>query len=179
NDADCYEAFINHGLLKTGTHQIKDLIEEKKKIYKQLAQTEGKMIEGVHDFLEMLERNSVPMAICSGALSAEVELVLEKAHLRHLFEVIVAAEHVKKGKPDPEGYLLTLRRLNENHKKPIASEQCVVIEDSHWGLEAAKEAGMHTIAVTNSYDAKQLKMADKIVDRLSKLSIDDLQNLCV
>jgi beta-phosphoglucomutase-like phosphatase (HAD superfamily) len=55
----------------------------------------------------------------------------------------------------------------------------VVIEDSHWGLEAAKEAGMHTIAVTNSYDAKQLKMADKIVDRLSKLSIDDLQNLCV
>jgi beta-phosphoglucomutase len=179
NDADCYEAFINHGLLKTGTHQIKELIEEKKKIYKQLAQTEGKMIEGVHDFLEMLERNSVPMAICSGSLLTEVEMVLEDARLRHLFEVIVSGEQVHKGKPDPEGYVLTLKRLNENHKKPIASEQCVVIEDSHWGLEAAKEAGMHTIAVTNSYDAKQLKMADKIVDRLSKLSIDDLQNLCV
>ncbi|MGD2094900.1 MAG: HAD family phosphatase [Phycisphaerales bacterium] len=92
NDADCYEAFINHGLLKTGTHQIKDLIEQKKEIFEQLAQAEGEMIEGVHDFLEMLEQNSVPMAICSGALSAEVELVLEKAHLRHLFEVIVAAE---------------------------------------------------------------------------------------
>jgi beta-phosphoglucomutase-like phosphatase (HAD superfamily) len=126
----------------------------------------------------MLEQNNIPMAICSGALLTEVELILEEARLRHLFEVIVAAEQVKKGKPDPEGFLLSLQRLNESRENPITANQCIVIEDSHWGLEAAKAAGMHTIAVTNSYDAEQLSMAEKIVDRLNELGMNDLQQFC-
>ena len=179
NDADCYGMLIQQGLLKARQEQIGNLIEEKKHIYKELAKTEGKMIEGVRDFLTMLEQNNIPMAICSGSLLTEVEMVLEDARLRHLFEVVVSGEQVKKGKPDPEGFLLSLQRLNENRENPITANQCVVIEDSHWGLEAAKAAGMHTIAVTNSYDAEQLGMAEKIVNRLNELSIDDLQQLCV
>ncbi len=183
NDADCYELLINQGLLKKNKEHIGDLIEEKKQIYKELAKTEGKMIEGVRDFLTLLEENSIPMAICSGSLMTEVEMVLEDTGLRDLFEVIVSGEQVKKGKPDPEGFLLTLKRLNNkvnsgqagNH---ISPGECIVIEDSHWGLEAAKAAGMHTIAVTNSYGAEQLRMADKIVNRLNELSIGDLQQLC-
>jgi beta-phosphoglucomutase len=178
NDADCYKLLVRQGLLKIDEQHIGDLVEQKKHIFKQLAQTEGKMIEGVRDFLTMLEDNNIPMAICSGSLLTEVEMILEDARLRHLFEVIVAAEQVKKGKPDPEGFLLSLQRLNESRENPIAGKQCVVIEDSHWGLEAAKAAGMHTIAVTNSYDAEQLSMAEKIVARLSELSIGDLQQLC-
>lgn len=179
NDTDCYKLLIEKGLLKMDEQQINTLMIQKKKIFEQLAKAEGKMIEGVRDFLNMLEQNNIPMAICSGSLLTEVEMVLEEARLRHLFEVIVSGEQVKKGKPDPEGFLLSLQRLNENRENPITANQCVVIEDSHWGLEAAKAAGMHTIAVTNSYDAEQLSMANKIVDRLSELSIDDLQQLCV
>ena len=89
------------------------------------------------------------------------------------------AEQVKKGKPNPEGFLLSLQRLNEKRENPIMANQCIVIEDSHWGLEAAKAAGMHTIAVTNSYDAEQLRMAERIVSQLNELSIDDLHQLCV
>jgi beta-phosphoglucomutase-like phosphatase (HAD superfamily) len=92
--------------------------------------------------------------------------------------VIVSAEFVKKGKPSPEGFLLTLRKLNRNRQNPILSNQCIVIEDSHWGLEAARAAGMHAVAVTNSYDADQLTLAEKIVTRLGDLSIDALQKLC-
>ncbi len=178
NDADCYKLLIDQGLLKTDQGQIDNLIEQKKHIFKQLAQTEGKMIEGVRDFLTTLEQNNIPMAICSGSLLTEVEMVLEDARLRHLFEVIVSGEQVKKGKPDPEGFLLSLQRLNENRENPITANQCIVIEDSHWGLEAAKAAGMHTIAVTNSYGAEKLGMAEKIVARLNELSIGDLQQLC-
>ena len=185
NDADCYGMLINQGLLKAGQEQIGNLIEEKKHIYKELAKSEGKMIEGVRDFLTLLEENSIPMAICSGSLLTEVEMVLEDTGLRHLFEVIVSGEQVKKGKPDPEGFLLTLKRLNSNinsiqaeNQNHILPGECVVIEDSHWGLEAAKAAGMHTIAVTNSYGAEQLSMAEKIVNQLNELSIDDLQQLC-
>ena len=185
NDADCYEKLIHEGLLKAGHEQISNLIEEKKHIYKELAKTEGKMIDGVRDFLTLLEENSIPMSICSGSLLTEVEMVLEDTGLRHLFEVIVSGEQVKKGKPDPEGFLLTLKRLNSNVSLAQAETQnhilpgeCIVIEDSHWGLEAAKAAGMHTIAVTNSYEAEQLGMAEKIVNQLNELSIGDLQQLC-
>jgi HAD superfamily hydrolase (TIGR01509 family) len=183
NDADCYGMLIHQGLLKTKREQIGNLIEEKKHIYKELAKTEGKMIEGVRDFLTLLEENSIPMAICSGSLMTEVEMVLEDTGLRHMFEVIVSGEQVKKGKPDPEGFLLTLNRLNNNVNSGqtgnhILPGECIVIEDSHWGLEAAKAAGMRTIAVTNSYGAEQLSMADKIVNQLNELSIGVLQQLC-
>ena len=178
NDTDCYKLLIEKGLLKMDEQQINTLMIQKKKIFEQLAKAEGKMIEGVRDFLNMLEQNNIPMAICSGSLLTEVEMVLEDARLRHLFEVVVSGEQVKKGKPDPEGFLLSLQRLNENRENPITANQCIVIEDSHWGLEAAKAAGMHTIAVTNSYDAEQLSLAEKIVTRLNELSMDDLHQLC-
>ena len=177
-DVDCFKLLIKQGLLKIDQQQIPKLLQQKKQIFEKLAKSEGRIIEGIRDFLNMLEQNNVPMAICSGALLSEVELILEEAGLRHLFEVIVSAEHIKKGKPDPEGFRLTLKRLNEDRENPIMGHECIVIEDSHWGLEAAKAAGMHTIAVTNSYDAEQLKMAERIVTRLNELSINDLQQLC-
>ena len=178
NDADCYKLLIRQGLLKIDEQHVGDLVEQKKLIFEKLSKTEGKIIEGVRDFLKVLEQNNVPMAICSGSLLTEVEMVLKDARLRHLFEVIVSAEHVKKGKPHPEGFLLSLQRLNESRENPITANQCIAIEDSHWGLEAAKAAGMHTIAVTNSYDAEQLSMAEKIVTRLNELGMNDLQQLC-
>jgi len=103
---------------------------------------------------------------------------LKQARLRPFFEAIVSAEQIKKGKPDPQGFLLALQKLNQGRQNPVLAEQCIVIEDSHWGLKAAKAAGMHTIAVTNSYDADQLSMAEKIVTRLDELSMGDLQQLC-
>jgi beta-phosphoglucomutase family hydrolase len=178
-DEDCFKLVAKKNRLGLDCRNIRDLMAQKNRIFEQLAKTEGRIIEGVHEFLRMLQRNSVPMAICSGALLAEIELTLEEARLRHFFSVIVSAEQIKKGKPDPEGFLLTLQRLNHGRQEPIRPEQCIVIEDSHWGLEAARAAGMHAIAVTNSYDASQLSLAEKIVDRLDELSIEQLRQFCV
>lgn len=173
------EQMVERGLLKVGEGEVKNIAEQKKQVFEKLAKTEGRIIEGVRSCLEMLERTDVLMAICSGALLAEIELILDEARLRHFFDVVVSAEQVKKSKPHPEGFLLALRKLNEKTTSPISASQCVAIEDSHWGLEAAKAAGMHTLAVTNSYDADQLKPAEKIVSRLDELTIGDLQRLCV
>jgi HAD superfamily hydrolase (TIGR01509 family) len=179
-DVDCFNLLIREGLLKKKAtkQEIENLLKQKKEAFEELAKTEGRIIEGVQDFLKMLGRNNITMAICSGALRAEIELILEEAHLRHFFEVIVSAEQVRKGKPSPDGFLLTLQKLNKGRQIPITGAQCVVIEDSHWGLQAAKVAGMHTVAVTNSYDAEQLALAEKIVTHLGELSISDLQQLC-
>ncbi len=184
-DVDCFQLVAHKGRLGLDGLEIENLVKQKNQVFQELAKTEGRIIEGVRDFLEMLEQNNVPTAICSGAVLAEIALILEEARLRSFFAVIVSAEQVKKGKPDPEGPLLTLQKLNRivspaeaGIQNPILPNQCIVIEDSHWGLEAAKAAGMHTIAVTNSYDADQLAMAEKIIEHLSELSIDDLQKLC-
>jgi len=177
-DFDCFKTLIDKGVLKKPTEEIENLVKEKNHVFEKLAKTEGRIIEGVRDFLQMLSQNNIPMAIYSGALLAEIELILDGSGLRPFFEVIVSAEFVKKGKPNPEGFILTLQKLNQNRQNPILPNQCIVIEDSHWGLEAAKAAAMHTIAVTNSYDADQLAAAEKIVTRLGDLSIGDLQELC-
>jgi beta-phosphoglucomutase len=177
-DVDCYKMLISQGLLKIDESQISDIVKEKTRIFEHVAKTEGRTFEGVHDFLKMLEQNKIPMSICSGALLAEIELLLEEAGLRQYFTEIVSAEQVKKGKPNPEGFLLSLKGLNKKYQSSITANECIVIEDSLWGLQAGKTAGMHTVAVTNSYDAEQLNMAEKIVSRLNELTIDDLNQLC-
>jgi len=178
SDFDLFKLLANEGLLNVDTARIDELAVQKNLIFEDLAQTQAPIIEGVTDVLEMLSKSKIPMAICSGALLGEIELILERSGLSHCFEVIVSAEQVKKGKPHPEGFELTLKRLNHGRANPITPDKCVVIEDSHWGLEAAVAAGMHTVAITNSYEADQLSMADIIIDHLNELSIDSLRQLC-
>jgi len=179
SDFDCYKTLVENGLLKIDERQIGAIIKEKSKIFEVLSKTEGQTIEGVHEFLQLLEENKIPMAICSGSLMVEIEVTLKKSRLRHFFAEIVSAEQVEKGKPHPEGFILALKKLNKHFRPPIAAGECIIIEDSHWGLQAGKAAGMHTIAVTNSYDAEQLTIAEKIVAHLNELTIDEMQKLCV
>lgn len=177
-DLECFKALADEGRLKVETQEIENFVKQKNEIFEETLKADSRIIEGVVDFLEMLRQNKVRMAICSGALLAEIELILKQAQLGHFFEVIVSADEIEKGKPDPEGYLLALERLNQNDNNAILPDECIVIEDSHWGLEAGKAAGMHTVAITNSYDAEQLALAERIVGRLDELTIDDLQQLC-
>lgn len=178
SDIDCFKTLIGEGRLAIEISQIAELIRKKTQLFEKLARTDGKIIEGVRPFLDTLGSSAVPLAICSGALRTEIELILEDSGLRSFFKAIVSAEQVKRGKPHPDGFLLALKKLNERLAGPLTAEQCIVIEDSHWGLKAAKAAGMHTIAVTNTYDADQLTGAEKIVDRLDRLTLADLEHLC-
>jgi beta-phosphoglucomutase len=178
-DRDCFESVAGKNNLVLDSGQIANLIKHKNVIFDELARNEATIFEGVPEFLQMLTDNKIRRAICSGALLVDIAPILEKSQLGPFFEVIVSAEQIEKGKPNPEGFLLALTRLNEGSRNSIAANECVVIEDSHWGLEAAKAAGMHTVAITNTYDAEQLGIAEKVVERFSELTIDDLQQLCI
>ncbi|MCI0659746.1 MAG: HAD family phosphatase [Acidobacteria bacterium] len=109
-----------------------------------------------------------PLAIVSGALRKEIELVLKLGKIREHFRVIIAAEDTSACKPDPEGYLKALAALNliAPERELIKPDECLVIEDSVAGVAAAKSAGMHCLAVTNSYRDEELKAADWIVPSL-------------
>ena len=111
-DADVFTLLADQNRLGLDAKPIENLIKQKNQIFEELAGAEDRIIPGVCEFLEMLRQNNIPMAICSGALRPEIELILKQAGLRHFFEAIVSAEQIKKGKPNPEGFLLTLAKLN-------------------------------------------------------------------
>lgn len=176
-DLDFFSQLIEKRLIEVESGGLANLLKQKNEEFKKLAESDGKIIEGVREFLVLLRDADITMGICSGALSAEIELTLEHTGLRSYFEVIVSADHVRMGKPSPEGYLLALEQLKTGKLVGLSGNECVVIEDSHWGLEAAKAAGMHTIAVTNSYDADQLTMAEMVVSNLSDIKRKDIEVL--
>jgi beta-phosphoglucomutase len=108
-----------------------------------------------------------PLAIASGAFREEIERILSAwGHgrgLHHHFKAIVGAGDVTHSKPHPAPYLEAARRLGAD------PSECVVIEDSMWGLDSARAAGMRTIAVTNTYPAGQLT-ADLVVSSLDEIT---------
>jgi HAD superfamily hydrolase (TIGR01509 family) len=178
-DHDCFEIIKKSHPDNLGKTSVKTLMQQKSAAYLDLLKDQSCVISHVAEFLQMLAANNLTIAICSGGLRNEIETVLLRARLHDFFEVIVTANEIKKGKPDPEGFNLALQLLNSRHQgKTIKAGDCVVVEDSHWGLDAAKAAGMHTVAVTNSYAADELATAEMVVDNLGQLAIEDLQKLC-
>ena len=104
----------------------------------------------------------------------DINVMLKGSGLEKYFEVIVASDHVPKGKPDPSGYTLALEKLNQTESDPIPPSQTAAIEDSHWGIEAANAAGMHTVAVAGTYSKEELTMADMIVESMNELNLAQL-----
>ena len=157
---------------------IKQLVEQKGIFFEEVIRQTDHLIEGIPELIKKLKSSGINVGIYSGALSGDIELMLKDSGVADCFDTIITADDVEKGKPDPEGYLLALEELNTISKTPITAKECVVIEDSHWGIVAAKKAGMKTVAVTNSYPAEELKDADLIIDSVEELEISDLQRLC-
>ena len=157
--------------------QIAQILADKERLFGEIANDKSFIIAGVAEFVSMLQSNGIRIAVCSGALKHEIEMMLTKSDFADVFELIVAADDVSKGKPDPEPYLLTLERLNK--PAPLNADECIVIEDSFWGLKSAKAAGMHPVGVTNTYPAEQLEeYSEKVVSCLTELDIVNMQELC-
>ena len=103
--------------------------------------------------------------------------MLERERLMEQFVAIVAAEDTPVSKPSPEPYLCALARLTSSRAVEIAARECVAIEDSPWGLQSARAAGMRTVAVAHSYDASKLHFADLVINEINCLDLDQLAHL--
>lgn len=123
---------------------------------------------------------SVPLAIASGALPREIELILGAAGLRDAFQVVVGAGDTPQSKPAPDPYARAVRLLQDRQLIPAGDDmaaRCVAIEDSKWGIQSAKRAGLACVGVTTSYPAAELTDADLVVDGVASLSIDMVREL--
>jgi HAD superfamily hydrolase (TIGR01509 family) len=120
---------------------------------------------------------AMPIAIASGARGEEIRRLLQRERLSACFTAIVAAEDTPVSKPAPDPYLRAVTLLAPACGGQLRSSDCVAIEDSHWGLESARAAGLRTVAVTNTYGAAELA-ADVTIASLEAMDLDLLARLC-
>jgi beta-phosphoglucomutase len=152
--------------------EVAALVAEKARRFRSVLAAGVRIYPGVAAFVRSLA--GIPLAVASGALREEVELVLARAGIREAFAAVVAAEDVAAGKPDPEGFLRALAAL-EGEAGAIVPDACLVVEDSTAGVEAARRAGMRCLAVANSYSAAQLAAADLVVATLEGMTLEKVR----
>ena len=159
--------------------RVADLIARKGQRYESLTAAGEMLFPGAADFIRGAVAASVPIAIASGALTHEIEDVLDRAGLRPLFPVIVGADQTERSKPHPEPYQAAFDRLRAHTGRDLIAWRSVAIEDSRWGLMSARGADLRCVAVTNTYTAAELRAdAELVVAGLHALTLDALDALC-
>lgn len=153
---------------------LKDDVETvyKKRVdyFLQLVDKKLELMPGILHAIKLFRKHCFQLAIATSGTKQYVNLVLLKFHLKNYFEVIITGDDVKKGKPDPETYLMAAKKL---HLDPL---ECLVVEDSTKGIESAKAAGCKCIAVKNPYIPPQdLDQTDLVINSLNELTMEMIQ----
>jgi beta-phosphoglucomutase len=129
------------------------LARRKRDHYSRLAARGMQPIAGAPAFVAALARRGVPRAVATSASRHDAETLLREIGIRDHFEVIVTAEDVRWGKPNPEVFLRAAAGLGWPPKG------CLVFEDAVVGVHAACNAGMRVIGLTTAHTARELLAA--------------------
>ncbi len=168
DDRECFRfTFERFGRPAAGA-ALDEAIERKALHYAAGIRRSMPLVPGAVDFVRAAAADGLALAIVSGALRREIELVLAAAGLRRHFGVVIAAEDVSACKPDPQGYTRARQALG------LAPERCVVVEDSLPGLAAARAAGLRCAVLTTSHPADALGAADAVWPDLADRRPSDL-----
>lgn len=135
---------------------LREAVERKSVHYERAVRASLRLVPGATDFIESAALDGYQLAIVSGALRREIDLVLDLAGLRPHFAEIVAAEDVSACKPDPQGYNRARAALE------VAPSRCIVVEDSLPGLAAARAAGLRCAMLSTSHGEEACVGADLV-----------------
>jgi HAD superfamily hydrolase (TIGR01509 family) len=176
DDRGCFTKALAGAGRSLTPEQLIEMIRRKAEYVEPAMKAELRILPGAAEFIH-LASEVYPLAVASGALRAEIELVLKYGDLRDRFRVIVSAEDVERSKPHPDPFLKARELLNGVAGDHIEPAECLVIEDSIHGIRAAHQAAMRCLAVSNSYPREKLAEADHVVDSLAGLSLRDAEAL--
>lgn len=157
--------FVKHGIDLPPKNFLSLMAGKKRAMRELIRKKEFAALPGVEELVRGLWRH-YPLAICSGALREEIEAMLEGISLRDCFPIIVAAEDVTVGKPDPQGYLLTLKLISEKIGRTLRPEESLIVEDAPTVIRSVKTAGFKVLGVAGSYSLEKLGHADWAVSSL-------------
>ena len=174
DDKDCFAHVLEDNGREIDDREIAAMTAEKTAQVKRALAESTSPLPGALELRRAVRAAGAGLAICSGALREEIEIAGRAVGALELVDVLVSAEDVSRGKPDPQGYLLALRLLGEARSDAPRPAATYVVEDAPAGVVAAKAAGCRVIAVTNSYNRSALGAADVVVDSLAKVNLADL-----
>lgn len=163
--------FIIPNILKwtTDPGEIERMGHRKETLYREvMGEGDLQPLPGVRLWLERLRAGGVPCAVGSSAPRENIDLALSRIGLAEFFDAIITAEDVTVGKPNPEVFLKAAVRIG---RRP---ECCVVFEDAHVGIEAARAGGMRVVGVATTHPPEELTGADFAVHRLDDLTVPQL-----
>jgi sugar-phosphatase len=132
-----------------------------------LIQSEGRAIAGVQELLPLLKRHGYRIGLATNSPQRLIHAVLSKLDLSDYFDVVSSGDDEHEGKPHPAIYFTVAKKLG------VDPESCLVFEDSHSGLTAAKRAGMRAIAVTGQDNINDPKfdLADGRIRNFSEFDL--------
>jgi beta-phosphoglucomutase len=163
DDPGVFRAVAADHALPLGAADLATLIDRKAGIFEQLEAGADMLFPGAEQCVRSLAEE-FPLGIASGAMRHEIENVLHRSALRDYFRFIVASGDTPANKPAPDPYL----RAAALHAR--APEECVAVEDSRWGMESARTAGLACIGITHTYPRDQLGNPHVIIDSLAELT---------
>ena len=156
---------------KITEEEIRQYANEKEKMYEVLYRDFIKPVNGLVGFLDLLHSKNIPIAVATSAPPQNVKFVLTAIDVKKYFNIIVDDTEVKKGKPDPEIYLTTAKKLNIN------PSNCIVFEDSLSGVKSALNAGMKVVAITTTHTKEELSNANLVVDDFTQVDLNILGSI--
>jgi beta-phosphoglucomutase len=175
NDRDCFATVLRENRKDAGEQKIAALVTRKTVVYQAMVAEREVLYPGAAKFVRDCAQR-FPLMVATGTLRAEAEAILRRAGLRELFLDIIAAEDVERGKPEPDGFIAALGRIGFilRQRDPVMADECLAIEDTRAGIEAAHRAGMRVLAVCHTAPAADLAAADVVRASISGLDLDDV-----
>ena len=157
-----------HSQLKWNSPPIPHVVNDITARMIKLIHVEGASLPGVMKTISNLCDLKIPMALASSSSMKLIEKVLNKLKIQSYFEVIHSAEFEEKGKPDPQVFLTTAKKLG------IHPSSCLVLEDSKAGMEAGIAAGMKVVLVPDRLSSfeKWHNRAHYVLSTLNDFDID-------
>lgn len=150
--------------------EVRRLSLRKESLYREVVGEWGiEPLPGVREFLRELKKAGIPRVIGSSTHRLNIETSLDRMSLRDGFDDIVSAEDVSVGKPDPEVFLKAAKKAG------VEPSWCVVFEDAHVGIAAARAGGMKVIALSTTHPAGSLGDADLVVPNLSHVTVEKVR----
>lgn len=137
--------------------EMDHLSVEKEKRYQALYRPELKGLPGLETFLETAKQKGIKMGIGSAAILFNIDFAIDGLQIRHYFDSVIGAEHVKDSKPDPETYLKGAEELAVN------PTDCIVFEDAPKGVEAALNAGMKCVVLTTMHEKEEFSQYPNVI----------------
>lgn len=144
---------------------------EKEAVYRELYEPHLKAIDGFDALIANAGSHSVALAVATSAPDENIVFTLDGLDLRRHFHAVVGATDVKRGKPEPDVFLMAAERCG------VAPEHCIVFEDAPLGVEAARRAGMRAVVLTTTLPAEAFAQYDNVIHiarDFSELSVDAL-----